>query len=162
MYYQKLVNSPLNFWVDDEDKPLVENHKWRITKKRIITGYNNTDGIQIISIARHLLGITDPNLEPDHINRNIRDNRRVNLRIVTVQQNSWNQGKQNGNYSSEFIGVSWQKSSRKWLSYIYKNGVQYRLGLFDSEISAAKAYDRECLRTRKEFATLNFPEEETK
>lgn len=45
------------------------------------------------------------------------------------------------NKSSKYMGVSWHKSHSKWYVQIYIKGKTKFLGLFTSEIEAAKAYD---------------------
>jgi hypothetical protein len=43
-------------------------------------------------------------------------------------------------------GVNWHKSSMKWRARIHANGVEHSLGLYDSEIEAARAVNRAILR----------------
>src|SRR5258706_13475167 len=45
----------------------------------------------------------------DHINHNRLDNRRVNLRVCTQQQNALNRTKEQEYHTSKFKGVSWCK-----------------------------------------------------
>jgi|TARA_Y100000310_G_scaffold159223_1_gene158753 hypothetical protein len=66
----------------------------------------------------------------DHINHNIYDNRRINLRYATHQQNSMNN---NG------IGVYLHKPTGKWLAQIKVNGIGKHLGLFSKKSDALKA-----------------------
>lgn len=49
----------------------------------------------------------------DHIDRNPLNNQRTNLRAATNSQNSMNRTKQNST-SSKYIGVDWERHSRKW------------------------------------------------
>ncbi len=91
----------------------------------------------------------------DHIDNNKLNNTLSNLRWVTIQQNQFNSNLQKG--VSKYKGVkkgsknTWEVSMRIDKLYSY-------IGLFNDEISAAKAYDKEALKHRKEFAYLNFPE----
>jgi hypothetical protein len=78
----------------------------------------------------------------DHINKNRLDNRRENLRIVTMQENARNITKQKRNLSSIYIGVSFDKKSKKFRSYIKINGKQIHLGYFNSQESASLAYNK--------------------
>lgn len=77
------------------------------------------------------------NLIIDHVNNNPLDNRVENLQIVSVRTNS---SKDKKNKSSQYTGVSWDKSSNKWKSQIYINGKSKYLGVFNCESKAHKAY----------------------
>lgn len=94
--------------------------------------------------------------ELDHENRNKQDNQIKNLRKCTSSQNNAN-GNMGRGGSSIYRGVSWHKINQKWRTRISENGMEYYLGYFDSEIKAAKAYDRKAIELYGEFATLNFP-----
>ncbi len=94
----------------------------------------------------------------DHINSDTLDNRRANLRLATHSQNSCNRRiKSKG--SSRFRGVQFRKN-RGWVAVTYKNKKMIWLGTFDSEIDAARAYDRAAIKYHKEFARLNFARED--
>lgn len=77
----------------------------------------------------------------DHINHDTLDNRKSNLRIVSIRQN--NQNKKNKG-TSKYPGVSWDKSRQKWRAYITINKKQKHLGRFNEEQEAAKAYEQAC------------------
>ena len=73
----------------------------------------------------------------DHINDIKTDNRLENLQIVTQR---FNNRKAQGNYSSNYKGVSWAKESNKWTSRIYIKGKYQYLGLFINEHEAHLTY----------------------
>ena len=100
-----------------------------------------------------------PGLLVDHKNGNGLDNRRTNLRPATRSQNMYNKPKTKSKTSSRFIGVCFDKSRRKWETRIYYQKRKIWLGRFDSEIDAARAYDRASIKYHGEFARFNFPEE---
>ncbi len=66
----------------------------------------------------------------DHINRKKYDNRKVNLREVTPQQNCFNRGAK---------GIRWVPDRKKWAAYIQYNGKQYNLGRYINKQDAIKA-----------------------
>lgn len=90
----------------------------------------------------------------DHANRVKLDNRILNLRLVTNQQNSMNQERRTGN----FKGVSFYKKTNKYVAKIYVNNKNVHLGSFDKEEDCAFTYDIAAYHYFKEFAVLNFPE----
>lgn len=86
-----------------------------------------------------------PENQIDHINRDKCDNRIVNLRDVTQQQNLQNQAIQKNNTSGH-LGVSWYKKRQKWQVHITVNSKQKYLGTFESiedAIAARAAADIE-------------------
>ena len=100
------------------------------------------------------------NLLVDHKNGNTFDNRLDNLRLATHQQNSYNRSKTKSKTSSRFIGVHLEKNTNQWKVQINHQGKTIFIGRYDSEIEAARAYDRAALKYHGEFARLNFPRED--
>ena len=98
-------------------------------------------------------GIKD---EIDHINGDKLDNRRSNLRIVTHQQNAFNQKRRITN-TSGYIGVSGVKDSDNYEAYIHLHGHKHHLGVFDSARNAARTRDCVAKLVFGEYARLNFP-----
>jgi len=90
----------------------------------------------------------------DHINGNGLDNRRENLRPATNRENQGNSEKQQG-VSSRFKGVCWVKSKGRWTAYIKTKKRLEKLGYFDDETQAAKAYNMAAIEVFGEFARLN-------
>ena len=124
-------------------------YSWNKTKKNYIQGEVNGKPIQL---SRYIMNCPE-NLVVDHINNNPLDNRKCNLRIVTLQENSFNRSSQK-NSTSQYVGVSKKSDRNKWVSVI--NGKF--LGYFDDEIEAAKARDTAVKKYYKGIGKLNFPE----
>ncbi len=95
----------------------------------------------------------------DHINGNGLDNRRSNLRLATYTENAQNRRKARGTFSSQYKGVYWCAPTKKWRAQVQPNRTSVYLGQFDTEESAAKAYDAKARELFGAFALLNFPEE---
>jgi hypothetical protein len=98
-----------------------------------------------------------PGMVVDHIDHNGVHNRQSNLRVCTSAENQRNRPGVGG--SSQYKGVSYDKEHKKWEAGITLRGKRIHIGLFESEIEAARAYDRKALELFGEFAYLNFPEE---
>ncbi len=94
----------------------------------------------------------------DHADGNRANNCRRNLRTCTHQQNTYNRRTANGS-SSIFKGVHYDKDMGAWGAVILAARKYRRLGRFDNEIEAARAYDAAAVRYFREYARLNFPEE---
>ena len=107
-------------------------------------------------IFMHSIILPAPNgFVVDHINGNRLDNRRENLRLVTVQQNNFNR-RSNINYcSSRYKGVFWIEERQLWRSSIKLNGKSTNLGYFRSEEDAASAYNFYAVKLFGSFARLN-------
>lgn len=88
-------------------------------------------------------------LEVDHINGDRSDNRIVNLRLATHQQNLFNAKRKRTNTSGR-KGV--RLVNGKWEARLRIDGKPVVLGSFPTEIEAAQRYAQEINRTRGEFA----------
>ena len=77
----------------------------------------------------------DPSLVIDHINGNYRDNRIVNLRLVTTQENSRNRSLPRVNTSGH-QGVYQNKRNGRWITIIHKDKKRISLGTFASKEEA--------------------------
>jgi|688.fasta_scaffold389513_2 hypothetical protein len=89
----------------------------------------------------------------DHINGNKSDNRIENLRDATHCQNMMNIGKSSLNKSG-YKGVSFQKTSKKWIAQIKQNKNIFYLGLFDCPKKAYEVYCKKALELHGEFANI--------
>jgi len=67
----------------------------------------------------------------DHINQNKTDNRIINLRSVSHQQNSFN---------TDAKGYYWHKGKNKWRTLIRLNNKEIHLGYFNNEDEAKNKY----------------------
>lgn len=66
----------------------------------------------------------------DHINHKEFDNRKINLRVCTHQNNTRN-GKVRKNNTSGVTGVVWNKEVNKWQAQIMVDGKGNNLGFFN-------------------------------
>jgi hypothetical protein len=150
-------------FLDTVDYPRVKNHRWhvsrdeRLEKNRRWPPYVQTN--VLIAGKKNMLRMHELlfGKGADHRNHNGLDNRRENLREADTQKNNWNLGKSKAAKSSIYKGVSWHKQCQKWSASIHLNDKKTHLGLFDSEVEAALAYDAEARRRFGKFAALNFP-----
>ena len=135
--------------LDKEDKHILKEHSF------YFVGANNnkypaTEIKKKTVYLHHFILPKKEGFEIDHINRDVMDNRRENLRYVTSSQNGMNRGMMKNN-TSGYRGVSWSKSSKKWLVRIKLNGESIRLGYFDDIEEAAKAYKKKALELFEQY-----------
>lgn len=138
--------------LDDADLDLIGSLRWSITNGRSGLRYavNRVSGTYM-----HALIL--PGDLVDHINRNGLDNRRSNLRPAAHWQNSGNTRGRGG--TSDYKGVCWHLAAGAWVAQI--GHPRRHLGIFDSEIEAARAYDRAAVERWGTYAFLNFSGEST-
>lgn len=124
------------FVVDDELAGGIATYRWNESRGGYIYRNRQIPGTrQFKRISLHRLVLPAPaDLVVDHIDRDKRNNRRANLRIVTRKASAWNRGAVGG--VSRFKGVAWNASSQKW--QVMLQG--HYIGVFANEVEAARAW----------------------
>lgn len=142
--------------MDSVDYEEVSKYAWHVCDtKDSRTHYAGNNNLGLLH--RFLLNAR-PDEQVDHINGNGLDNRRINLRLCSNEQNQYNRPVPSNN-SSGYKGVSFHKHTKKWRATIGYEGKHKHIGYFDSVEEAAKAYDSAAIELYGEFARLNFPKE---
>jgi len=138
----------IGYKIDDEDYQFLCKYKWKTN----IGGYayaNFNSG----SFYMHRMIMDAPKgLEVDHIDGDVTNNQKENLRICTGRNNSCNRKIQGG--TSKYKGVYWKKDLEVWEVHINyaPNKVKY-LGIFTNEDVAANCYNYWALYYFGEFAS---------
>lgn len=169
-----LLNSKLYAIVDPADFYQLSQYPWWISKRktfyRIIRLSSENNSYRIIAIHRQIMQsqinskLRTQNskftnlpgkLVVDHINHNSLDNRRTNLRLVTIAQNNMNRRPWKG--TSKYKGVTFHRRDKRFIARISVNSKRLYLGCFDNETDAAKTYDKAAKKYYGQYACLNFP-----
>ena len=138
--------------VDDDDFLILSKHKWYFD--RYAKRDTKIDGKKVqIRMHRQILDIKK-GFFTDHINGDVLDNRKSNLRICNKVQNGANRVRYRNNKSG-FKGVYWDKERNLFAANLRFQGKTIHLGRFKNNKDAAIAYNREAKISFGEFALLN-------
>lgn len=119
------------FYFDKEDYDKIKDYNWYINLGYVVSHSSKKE------IRMHRLLMPTDKLV-DHINHNKADNRKCNLRPVTIAQNGYNRKKSSHN-TSGVNGVGYDNYYKKWRAYIGLNGKDIKLGFFKNIDDAVKA-----------------------
>lgn len=144
--------------IDDADAGLVSGCNLYVSRRQdgspsYVIADRGVDGGPI-GLSRLILG-AEPGEIVDHINGDIFDNRRANLRICTHAENMRNR-RVAANNASGFKGVYRRKNERRFAASITFNKRQVLVGWYDTPVEAATAYDIAAKHYFGEFARPNF------
>jgi len=147
---------------DDEDYHLISNYKWNINFVRgkfyVISSKRKKGIVNQYKIHRVILGITDSNVKIDHINNNGLDNRKSNLRIATIAENSRNVGLTKRNttgYKGVYLYKENNKNKGKYTATLKHDGKNIFGGYFPTAELAALKYNELSLKYHGEFGFIN-------
>ena len=137
--------------IDSDDINKIKDLRFHGTKKTSIYIRDN-NGRYLHNL---IIGIPPKGYEVDHKNRNPLDNRKLNLRFASRQQQRMNSSKQKRKLSSKYKGVHWDKNRNQWKAEIKINSINRYIGRFNDEKEAARAYNNEAEKLFGEFAAKN-------
>jgi hypothetical protein len=113
------------------------------------------DGTRPVYLHRWLLGVTDPKVHVDHVNRDTLDYRRSNLRAATASQNNVNRIAKGNRLG--FLGVHARRDGL-YHGRVKAETREHYTRSYATPLLAAIARDSLAKRLQGEFAVLNFPE----
>ena len=143
--------------IDDEDFDKVSKYHWYFTG-RYVKGYllhKKFKGQTRVAIHRMVLNAKQGQ-EIDHIDGNILNNQKGNLRFVSHSENMANRKILAKNNKSGYKGVYLHTRAKKWVAKIRKDNVNIYLGIFNDKKEAAKIYNINAKKYFGEFAKLNI------
>ncbi len=123
------------FCFDTDDYGAISKHTWRKSKGGYFVCTINKS---TVNLHRFILSLDDDIFVVDHIDGNKSNNCKVNLRICTKQQNSFN-SKRRKNNTSKVAGVWYDTSRDKWCAELQLNGKKYFHKRFNTYREAVEA-----------------------
>lgn len=144
--------------VDDSDYDFLVQWRWHLHSGRYAARSIGERKSRRALFLHQVIANPPVGCDVDHINGNKLDNQKSNLRIATRRQNMQNRPKYKHNATSQFKGVSFNRSRCVWYASIRVNGKAIWLGSHQTETAAALAYNHAARQYFGEYASLN-PEE---
>lgn len=129
--------------VDDEDYKYLNQFKWCAawngrTRSFYATRQGKLNGKGfVVAMHRMIFGAENGEIV-DHQNHDTLDNRKQNIRLTTIKENSRNQSLRADNITG-VTGVSWRPSRQKWVARIRVDGKDIFLGIHSSKEAAIVA-----------------------
>ena len=129
-----LNNQQFYFDLNDYDK--IKHYCWCISSEGYVYA-QDTARQTIVKLHRLIMNFPE-NLDIDHINHKMYDNRKENLRVCKHAENMMNQSKRSDN-TSGVVGVNFHKQNGMWHARIGVHGKRINLGFFSNFNDAVNA-----------------------
>lgn len=141
--------------IDTRDYEKCRQYNWWLRRADKYTYPMTTIGRKSVGLHRVVLGLENAPKTTyiDHINGDMLDNRRENLRVCTNAQNQWNVPKKSTS-KQKYKGIR----ETKYGTYevrIRHLGKRLYLGTYKTEIEAVDVYNRKARELHGEFAYIN-------
>lgn len=130
MIIESKVHGIVKVKIDKEDMEKCSKLTWHYAKNKDSKYIQTRIKGKMIKLHRYIMNMNNSNLVVDHINRNPLDNRKLNLRICSYKENSFNKSIRVDN-TSGIPGVSFHKTNKKWRAKIKYNNLTIHLGYFE-------------------------------
>lgn len=118
------------FAIDLDDFEKIRPYKWHCTQDGYLQAHDFDERRTTIRLSRIVMDVQGKDWtqsQVDHINHDLRDNRKCNLRVTSAIENG-----KNKNYKF----VSYSKSDKKWIARYTIDGKRISLGSYNSEEEA--------------------------
>ncbi len=145
-------------FIDDEDYDRITEWKWCFNKKKgagyAVGKIGDKCEKRLVLMHQFIMNFPAPPLEVDHIDGNMLNNQKSNLRLATRSEQEINKGRKTEKYK----GVTKLRNGR-WKAQFRVNGVMEYIGEYATDEEAARAYDNVFRLKIGEGQGLNFPPE---
>lgn len=126
--------------VDKENFEFLNQFKWDQNEKGyVVRSYSSKTNIRTRRLSRMVMNIDNTKIIVDHINHDLLDNRKQNLRLVDEFQSMYNI-RSHKNSTSKYKGVSYIKRDGSWKAKIKCKEITL-IKYFKNEIEAANQYN---------------------
>lgn len=120
--------------IDDEISGEIDKYTWHLDSNGYVRTFIRCgDKKKLVTLHGLVLGRASHGMVIDHINGVRHDNRKINLRFATIQENSWNRRKKKGGDSKTW-GVT--RSGKRWRVRFQVGGKRISCGAYSTYLEA--------------------------
>lgn len=152
--YFALVDEDDYYWVSQFNWCAIEIDGQVYARRSKKKGSLRSNEPYEVYLHRVIIRCTDKSKVVDHIDHNGLNCQKDNLRICLPDENKRYLRSRQGS-SSKFLGVMYDKTRNKWKVQLTHSGKKILNKRFNTEIEAAKEYNKYALLYHGEFANLN-------